>query len=337
MHKTGTTSIQKILLNNSEKLKTLGYRAFVNLPQMNAKNNEYFDPAWLRHRVDLAKKDGLQAIIFSAEMISTFNSRQLNSFMEAFIDYDVSFIVCFRHWVSFLPSRWAQNCSRRDTQSFHAYLKNLRNHDRTHVDARFDIVVERLIATNPRNIKIISYDNATTLGRLLPTCLSAFDLPQIFVNSFQGVNLRANITTDIENTELVRLFNGLYSLRNTLESNELFMAISKAIPVKRSYDFSKNIRTILHNHEELKKQLVDIIKENRITVPLSRNDNHITRWEKSVEEISSGFIFNPHNAMLFADVPDVEFVCSEIELDDLPVRIQEKMAVAFRIVDAQNN
>lgn len=89
MHKTGTTSVQQTMLNNAVSLEALGYRVFVNLPQMNAKRGDCFNPAWLRDQVKIAEKDGQQAIIFSAEMVSTFNSQQLNSLLEAFYGYDM--------------------------------------------------------------------------------------------------------------------------------------------------------------------------------------------------------------------------------------------------------
>lgn len=330
MHKTGTTSLQKVLLNSSEKLKDLGYRAFVNCSQMDAKN-VCFDSSWLKHQVELAKKDGLQAVVFSAEMISTFNAEQLSRFMEAFIGYEVSFVVCFRHWTSFLPSRWAQNCSRRDTQSFPAYVKNLKIHEKTHIDACFDVVVQRLIDINVRKIKIISYDNATAFERLLPICLSAFDLPQFFVNNIQGINLRENVHKNIETTELVRLFNGVYSRYNGLESNELFLGLSQEIPVKQFYDFSNKMKTVLQGHDKLKRELVGIIKESRVIVTLSKNDSCIAKWQRSVEEISNGLVLNLYNAMLFPDVQDVKFACSKVELEDLPVKVQKKMAAAFEI------
>lgn len=333
MHKTGTTSVQRVLLKNSEILQKLGYRAFVNSLQMSVKREEYFDPDWLRHQVELAEKEGMQAVIFSAETISTFNSKQLNRLLEPFHGHDVCIIACLRHWVNFLPSRWAQNCIRRDTQSFPAYLENLQKHDKVHIDARFDIVVGRMIDANPQNSRIISYDNAASFGELLPTCLSAFDLPQNFVNNFKGANLRANIRRDYETTELARLFNGLYSQRNNLECNKMFMGICKAIPVNRYYSIYKKIPLVLQNHKKLKKQLIGMLRENKMTMVLSQNDTHIARWERMVEQESNGYVINLHNDRLFADVSDIECVCSKIEINDIPLKIREKMENALRIVE----
>ena len=156
MHKTGTTSVQMALRQNISNLEDFGYYAFINLPQMNAKNIENFNPDWLRAQIKKAEKNGAKAIIFSAEMISTFSSKQLNCFLDTFSGYEVILIACLRHWVGFLPSRWMQNCKRRDTQSFTAYLKQLKAHEDKHVDARFDLVVKRLIAAKSKNIRLIS-------------------------------------------------------------------------------------------------------------------------------------------------------------------------------------
>lgn len=329
MHKTGTTSVQKTLMCNDSGLELLGYRTFINLPQMNAKNIDSFNPDWLREQTKVAEKNGMTAIIFSAEVISTFNLKQLSSFLDAFYGYEVNLIACFRHWVGFLPSRWMQNCKRRDAQSFRKYLDQLKIHEDKHIDARFDLVVQRMIMTQPNNIKLISYNNSILSDSLVPTVLSSFDLPQNFVEKITASKNRYNTRIDINSVEIIRLFNGIFSQKNVLEYDDLFFSIYHAIPVKRFYDFHAKINTILDMNEELKKQLLSIINDTKTCILLSRKDVNIAKWEERVELISGEFIYNPRQSKLFCDVPDASFIYSKIEVDDLPTCMQKKMSSAL--------
>ena len=61
MHKTGTTSLQRVLLTENERLKNLGYRIFLNPLEMNAKKPSNFNPAWIRSQINEAEVAGLKA------------------------------------------------------------------------------------------------------------------------------------------------------------------------------------------------------------------------------------------------------------------------------------
>jgi hypothetical protein len=329
MHKTGTTSIQQTLRNNTEELKKLGYLAFVNPHEMWVLTEEDFDPIWLRQQVEITKRDELKAIIFSAEFISILNSQQLNRLISVFEGNEIILVSCFRHWVSFLPSRWAQNCSRRDTQSFSTYLENLRVHADVHIDARFDLVVQRMIATNVKDIRIISYDNAILTDSLLSTCLFAFDLPEAFVNSVQKEGDRYNVSKSVETTELIRLFNGVHSLQHSLEANALFLGLGQIVSFGVLYDFSRKIAGFLNNNNELKTELLSLLKTGNEMVFLLRTDRHIATWESKVEEAAREYLVNPCESKLFGNIPHNEFECSNVEVGDIPLDVQKQMLKAF--------
>lgn len=331
MHKTGTTSIQKVLLNNTKLLEGFGYRVLVNQLKMDARDDSNFDPLWLRYQLELAQKDGLQAFIFSAEMISTFNSMQLNALVSAFQGYDVSLIVYVRHWVNFLPSRWAQNCSRRDTQSFSAYLKKLQD-GRIHIDSRFDLVIKRMIDVNPGTIKIISYDRVAALGTLLSSCIAAFDLPQRFLDASEGIGMQENTRKNINEIELTRLFNGLYSQQRGAKSNELFWSLAEFDFVKQFYDLHNKVALYLLKHQKLKVELLNLIKEKEVLIVLSRKVACISKWERLLENISRDYMVNSGGSALFGGVSVVNFLSSDIEIDDLPIKVRKEMAGMFEEV-----
>ncbi len=95
MHKTGTTSVQKTLLESSEILSRIGWRVFVNAPQINVRNNNTFDEHWLLDKIRIAENDGMRTVIISMEAISTFSAQQLSKLVGALSLHEVILVVCF--------------------------------------------------------------------------------------------------------------------------------------------------------------------------------------------------------------------------------------------------
>lgn len=329
MHKTGTKSVQNILISNTKYLDELGYKAFVNLPQMNAKHPDRFDSDWLGEQVELAKNNNLKGVIFSAEMISTFNLRQMRIFFDVFNQHEIIVVSCFRHWVSFLPSRWAQNCKRRDSQSLPSYINNLRCNDKTHIDARFDLIISRLIEINPDVIRLVSFDNAVANVGLVPTVLSAFDFPVAVVERMYNPSTKhLNIGKSIKQSDLVRLFNGVYSLKCGVASNELFDSVNHAIIVKHQYNNSKKVLGFLDENDEnkkLKSILLCLLEEQSKRFVLSRSDSFITEWEEAANLVGRQYIYNPVESRLFGEISDNEIVCSVLDADEVPCLLQNEM------------
>ena len=331
MHKTGTSSVQHVLMKSTEKLLLLGYCVLVNNPQINIKNKQYYDPTWVRDQVEKCEAKGMKAIIFSAEMISTFNSEQMKSFFEIFHGYEVCVIAGIRHWVNFLPSRWAQNCSRRDSQSFPAYLDKLQTDYQKHIDVRFDLVVSRVLNANPAKLRLVSFDNAILNNSVLPTILSAFDLPDAYVDEYKVMRGYVNKRQDIDKTELVRLFNGVYSSHKGYEKNELFKAIYEARRVNHFYDFNRKVSDILRDKQVLRKKLLSLIEQKKIKISLSSEDEFITNWHLKTEELSQGFIYNPIQGKLFSEVLNNEITCSTLEAKDLHLQLKDEMLLALDV------
>ena len=53
---------------------------------------------------------------------------------------------------------------------------------------------------------------------------------------------------------------------------------------------------------------------------------------RMIEEISEGYLFNPKRGKLFDDICDHEFVCSEVEVDQLALSLRQKMTTALEAV-----
>lgn len=331
MHKTGTTSIQKILRNKNKDLVQLGYLSFINLPKMNAKNKKNFDPAWIREQICLAEKEGIKSIIFSSETISTFNLKQMLTFLDIFSNHYVIVVACFRHWIGFLPSRWAQNCSRRDSQSFPEYINYLKNNNNyeSHIDARFDLVISTIEEARPHDIRLISYDNAVATDSLVQIMLSCFDLPKSFVDTQHKKSIYYNSRQKLEITELVRLFNGVYSLKYNNIQNELFESVNHAIPVTEFYDFSKLVIDFLNERNDINTSLLLLLNENKDKILLSPNDPVIHKWESAANKASKKYIYNSSDSFLFDNVLEKQQTCSSLRIEDLPHKLLIEMEEVF--------
>jgi len=308
MHKTGTTSVQNTLMAHEAHLRDVGYRAYVNPLQIAVMYDQYYDPEWLQQQIQSAEREGLQAIIISAEFISTFSSGQLA---------ETTLVTCFRHWAGYLPSRWSQNCLRRDTQSFPDYLARLRSDEcLTTIEPCFDNIVANMKQAKADHIKIISYDNAIIAEGILSTLLSAFGLPQPFIDKALQKQIWQNKRRDTMNIEIIRVFNGLHSRRNGLDPNELCDAIHHSKPVRHLYDFAPRIDTVLAADTPLKVELQSVITRGNLEVSLGQNDSDILKWSEALEKISAPFLINPDTGKLFKDVQEGIFTCSQVNIKD---------------------
>ncbi len=328
MHKTGTTSIQSILASNAAKLAALNYRAIINPIQANAKNDKKFDRDWLQNQVAKARQDGINTLVISAEMISTFNREQISRLTHVFSGNEIIFILSLRHWAHFLPSRWATNCLRRDSQSFPAYFGALVNHQETHVEVAFDRIVEAISEAGQHELRIISYDNAIAGKGLLPVFFSAIGLPGNF-GVTEGALPRQNKRLDHMDTELIRIFNGTYALKNGHVLNELFWGKLNGTGLTHKYDFKPKIINYLDKNPGIKTDIIQIICSKNIAFDLTHSNPNLSRWHQKLELVASPFLLNPIDGKLFVNVADNHFTCSKLEASGLEANLQAEMLKAW--------
>ncbi len=328
MHKTGTTSIQTILASNAAKLAALNYRAIINPIQANAKNDKKFDRDWLHNEVTEAQQDGINTLVVSAEMISTFNREQVSKLTHVFSGNDVIFILSLRHWSQFLPSRWATNCLRRDSQSFPAYFSALVEHQETHVEVAFDRIVESISEAGQHELRVISYDNAVAGKGLLPVFFSAIGLPEDF-GTAEVVIPCQNKRLDHMDSELIRIFNGTYALEYGHEPNELFWGKLNSAGLKHKYDFRPIVMHFLTKNADLKNNLTNIINSEYIAFDLTPKNCYLRDWERKLEKTASSFLINAIDGKLFAIEADNHFTCSKLEAAGLGANLRTEMLKAW--------
>lgn len=321
-HKTGSTTIQTVLRENTKELDKYNYRCITNNPRLNARNLARFDEEWIVKKIADAEASGVESFIFSAEMFSTLTSDELKKLTSLLQGHEITFVILFRHWVNFLPSKWAQYCLRCDTQSFPAFLNELRLCESKHLDTRFDMIMKRLISTNPKEIKAISYDNAVSSDGLLMTCFSAFGMPESLAKKLADSQTQLNIRQPLINTEVIRLFNGLYAEKYGFEQNAKFNRFLRNKP-EIKFDIKKILSSI--QAADFIDDLHHEIIASEVTVSLLREDSDFLLWEQRFLNVANEYSFNSIKGMFFENIASLDFNCSQIEINELNASLKQKL------------
>jgi hypothetical protein len=233
MHKTGTTSVQLAFAQNRDKLTSYGIaypgQSDQHGVQLNAMHPGW-SPAALLQLVEEGLSTGADLICLSGEVVSTLPDAHLRRLTECFVAHDLTYIFCFRHWRGFLPSRWAQNSRRRDSQSFEQYLQRVLISD--HVDHRFDLVLSRALRSGPCKVVALSYENAIAQeGDIVAAVLRAASVPDLLVAKMRGGDW-SHVTLDYASRELSRLVNGVIADRIGLPQDDMYYSVLQGrIPV----------------------------------------------------------------------------------------------------------
>lgn len=249
MHKTGTTSIQAFL--NQSKKALLDHGVLV-ASEPNSGLSQCLDvrlgswtPYLIQGYLEAAKAKKCKAVIFSHEVVSIFSESQFKTLTSCFDDYDLTYVFCFRHWTSFLFSRWSQNCIRRDSQTFSEYLDELQKEGLNHVDWQHQLVIERALNSGRCCLNAVSFDNALkqtggVLGAILKAC-GVEHGPSINKNN-QLLILNQGVDQTVR--ELCRLFNGVIANKLGYPQNELFHSIHKAKICNIFFDLETRIKVL---------------------------------------------------------------------------------------------
>lgn len=226
-HKTGTTSFQALMASWRVRLLEAGV-FYPDSPKghhsaiLNTKS-----PAWessgLREAVEAARAAGAHTLLMSAEVVCSVGVSGFRRLAESLDDCDLAFLFVFRHWSTFLPSRWAQNCKRRDSQPLGTYVERTLSWD-DHVDHRFDLVLSQCREGAGASIIAVSFDRAVGEHEsVVPALIEALSLPRALMEAAEA-RVRTNATSDRDGIELVRLLNGAVAERLGLPQDDLFVA-----------------------------------------------------------------------------------------------------------------
>jgi len=328
MHKTGTTSLQRALLAHGTAFAEAGCRVLVNPPQVMVKAREGFDPEWLAGQVAAAEKSGAARLIISAEAISTFSRDQMERLLACFGRHPVRVVLALRHWSGFLPSRWKQNCSRRDSQSFGGYLRRLDSAQERHIEANYPLVAAHMLAGDGLDLRIVSFDNAGSEALLLYELLRATGVAESLAKRVSATSPVLHKSKNTAFYELCRLFNGAWSAATGREQNALFLSILEHGSVRDFYDFGPLVEPCLRANPVLGDTLVSQLRGGSALVSLAPET--MAAWEQRAQALLP-YVQNPRDGRVFASPGALAFSCSSLEIEDLAPELCDKMVSALRI------
>ena len=274
-HKTGTTSFQAALRRNARGLAAQGVRLMLTPPQANAANPALFDPGWLRARADAARQAGATRLVLSHEVISVLGPEELKRLIAALGPGELCYVVAFRHWVSFLPSRWRQNCRRRDAQGLPEFLDRLAAMPAGAHPFDFSRVIATARAAGIADIRVLSWEGARGNGGIVAPLWQACDLPERAAADRPGAlvrtllrGMRANRSDDAGREDVYRLFNHLRAVDAGMPENALFDVLCHAGPAPVFFDQADRVDLALRRDRGLARDIDAFLAAEQVTVRL---------------------------------------------------------------------
>ncbi|MBD0425385.1 hypothetical protein [Aquisalinus flavus] len=228
MHKTGTSSLQKMLADRREvlahhKIWYPGNGVADAAPLLNVKRADWTETA-LRETLETACRQGAETILFSLESVSTFSEDSFRRLTDALHGYKVLYLFTLRHWATYMPSRWAQYVRRRDSQTLGQYVTAALQGD--HIDHRLDLPLARALGSGKCQVRAISYDWASKKpGGVLNAVMRVMGFDDALRTTLLASAEWRHRTPDRAAIETVRLLNGVLSAHMGLPQNDNFHAV----------------------------------------------------------------------------------------------------------------
>ena len=231
-HKTGTTSLQMSMQKARATLASLG----IHYPA--ARDGQHVTlldprrPDWTPDRLvaerATASAQGAHTLFLSLESVSLLSADQFHQISGLFAQDDLEFLFVFRNWHTYWPSRWAQNCSRRDTQGFAGYLDMISRPDLAHPDLHFDLAIERALATRAA-VVALSFESALRHAQgLVAAILAAAGLSGEAIDAVMLHETRVNERLPWQVTEVLRLLNGILANVQRRPQDDLCLSAAEA-------------------------------------------------------------------------------------------------------------
>lgn len=289
MFKTGTTALQQSLHKQRRKLSSMG----VIYPESDTGQHSRLlnvrSPSWaacsLRQLALEADAGGASVLMLSGETVSALSSSQFEQLTQCFDGWPVDYVFCFRHWSTYLPSRWAQNCIRRDSQTFGSYLHHALEPSLAHFDARFDLILTRAAASGAAGVHAVSYEHAMAAhGSTCIDVLKASQLPQQAVDLIGRSRPWCNGRASPLDVELCRLLNGVAAYHRNLRQDDLFWSYAAHQECGVFFDFLNKLSTLPVELMQGIGLLIRSCKPRQIALPQFKqleallSDTHLHRF-----------------------------------------------------------
>jgi len=314
MHKTGTSSFQQLLRRFGDRFASQGTAVFPSDPRILPNFQRSFAPDSVRDELDVLAGSGFCTVVFSHEALSWCLVADLVKLAELFRPHPVRYVLTVRHWHGFLLSRWQQNCSRRDGQSFGSFLEERCCRPEGCIEVYFDLPVRRAIEAGISDIHVISYDLEQSRNSLLTAIAEACAVPADIFSEWPR-QVRLNVSKSVLHSDQVRLFNAIVSDETGRQPNPLAGVSSTGMVPDCFYDLARTVAEFGESDRGPADRLDALLSGTRVAAGL---DPLLVRdWEAAVTPTLSRYVKGSQGEPLFPDVPVQPIMCSNIEAGDL--------------------
>lgn len=318
MHKTGTSSFQKLLQMWETPPDS---EAWVLPSRLNAKNSKKFDPNWINRQLN---KD-LKHVVVSHEGLSTFSTTHWTKLRDAIPSWiEPRIIIVFRPWRNYLISRWTTCCMRRDSNSFHQYINQLIHSQEERVELDHSLCIKRPISAGFKRLECIDYEaNITKEKSILPILCRCTGIPNV-----QGI-MHYNKRPETKTIEILRIINGARSEMEQRDPNDLFVSIGEHRPVDKFYDQLQLLRKLIQKESDLMQSILSKLNDTKEQISNQKlRDIIYTQQAKLTHAMEPWIVGEEVSQTNHSDVcPNGLF--SKLEYQDLGKPLKQKIKAAI--------
>ena len=264
---------------------------------------------------------GTKKLIVSSEAYTDLDPISTQELIDCFLPYETTLLVAFRHWCTFLPSRWNQNCRRRDSISFSEFIQSSIHHGQSRHDVSFDLLLRKTCPTQFQKARVISYDNALLADGIVPIMWKAAGLPNELIGP--ETTKITNVSASTVSIDIQRLFNGAMCELFDYDENAMMARSSGGKTTITFFDLARNFPKLLQQDPMLTSELYKRIQESSSQLEL--NPKMFEKFEATLEKKAAHNLWNPVGGKLFGSVKPTFHKTSSLKYRDLPQGMRQAM------------
>lgn len=326
MHKTGTTSFQQSLTPRvRERVIKDGWLLATTPGEVLVRSHTY-QPQWVRQLGGQIRAG--QNVLISHEGLSVLSMAQWSQLLHDLNlpSASIQTVMVFRHWNTWLVSRWQQSCKACDSLSFHSFIRQLLDWPQPRIDFDYDLCLLHPQQAGLAPSRVLGYEHALQAhGSILPDLYRATGLPPGGAH-----NLRTNVSLGQPITDTLRMLNAV--LNRLLGHSDWMTSIGATAYQANPHVYYLQLDTSKQAiWQPLHQQLQPLLQESHAPVD-PRLFQAIAIRQQKLEEATRGLVYNSPDGRLFpaqieAWNPNQTF--ATLEFDDLPGSLK---ALAHRVL-----
>jgi hypothetical protein len=293
MHKTGTTSFQRSLAFRVNEQSARDGWLLATTPREVLVRSHTYQPLWVRQLGGQIRAG--QNVLISHEGLSVLSGAQWSQLLHDLNlpSASIQTVIVFRHWNTWLVSRWQQSCKACDGLSFHSFIRQLLDWPQPRIDFDYDLCLLHPQQAGLAPSRVLGYEHALQAhGSILPDLYRATGL-----TPSRPHEIRANVSAGQPRTDTLRMLNALLShlLGHSDHMSSLGAATYRANPYVYQLQLDTSNQAIW---QPFHQQLQPLLQESHAPVD-SRLFQAITIRQQKLEEATRGLVYNSPDGRLF--------------------------------------